>query len=129
MVEEYENTEISGNSDYFSYTSYEYVSSWDSKRNKFLELHTSSDGWADLNLHFLNGRFDLLSSPSFNSNDTSYLQKANNFSFNKEALNDVWFVKSKELNPGKSATVVWWSRSKGLVQFITNDKKTWKRVE
>lgn len=129
IVDEYENTEMSGNADYFTYTKYKYKHSWSKKKMDFIEFHTSSDGWSDLSLQFLDGKFDVLTQASFDSNDSTYIQKASNLKLNDEVLKDVWYVKSKNTIADSTASVVWWSRSKGLVRFTTGDKKVWSRLK
>lgn len=129
IVDELENTEMSGKADYFTYTKYKYIHSWSKKKQDFIEFHSSSDGWSDLSLSFLEGKFDVLTQASFDSKDSSFIQKASNLKLNQEVLKDVWYVKSKNPVTDSAASIVWWSRSKGLVRFSTGDKKVWSRLQ
>lgn len=124
IVDEKNNQESGGSSvgapTSFNYTTYFYKNSLMEESQPFLKLTTSSDNFAELTLCYLNGTFDLITENN--------LIKSPHFKFHKKYLNDVIIVRSKEIKDF-CATKVWWSRSQGIVQFITTDGKQWIKIQ
>lgn len=102
-----------------NYTLFQYKKNELEEAQPFIQLTTNTDGFAELELYFLNGKFDLITE--------NQLVKSSNFKFNNKILNDVFIVRSKEIKD-TCATQVWWSRSNGIMKFITNDEKEWVKV-
>lgn len=115
-----------GAPEFFDYTIYEYqynlVGKIDSTvgSKTFLKLTTSSDDYAELELYFLNGKFDLITE--------NYLVKIPKFKYKKKSISDVNIVTNKEINKDCYATKIWWSRANGIVKFITIDNKIWEKI-
>lgn len=102
-----------------NYTKFDYKNDVIEETQPFIHLTTNSDGFAELELYFLNGKFDLITE--------NQLVKSTNFKLKNKFLNDVFIVRSKEIKD-TCATQIWWSRSNGILKFITNDEKEWMKI-
>ena len=126
IVNEDEGRESGGSSvgapEYADYLNYDYRTNWKEESERFLHLYVTSDIYVELELHFLQGKFDLI--------DGNYLKQIPNFKYKNKPVKDVIKMKSRiSTAPSDSTAInVWYSRGKGILKFETADGKIWGKV-
>jgi hypothetical protein len=87
-----------------------------------MKIEKYSDGPADIELNF-EGLYNEFYSIKFNKK----------YTFNNTRLTDIASFEANQLNSSfpekKRVSKIWWSKSKGLLKYQTNDSLVWKRIK
>jgi hypothetical protein len=101
---------------------YEKISKDTTYIGEFMKIEKYSDGPADIELNF-EGLYNEFYSIKFNKK----------YTFNNTRLTDIASFEANQLNSSfpekKRVSKIWWSKSKGLLKYQTNDSLVWKRIK